>query len=260
MNNDRRIRCQNIKNRQKSNLCIKISIRNKIMKGDFVIMKKKFHVMFELSCFVIIKMDFMKSFDITFKWNKDGSSNVILIQNQHEMKIIAEKNKFVKIKQIFSISLATIFFFIKVKISRALTRHQINVYVFETCILENEYEKNISTKHKFLAKGTYFFESIRQRNEALGIFVVGFNCLTKDEVNSISMTNMSQIQAKIRENQLIERLKHLKISNLSVATINFDYADVFMEKYEESKKFDNLFIIDFDQDKSENENSNINDH
>ena len=71
---------------------------------------------------------------------------------------------------------------------------------------------------------------------------------------------MSQTQAKIRENQLIERLKHLKISNLSIVTVNFDYADVFMKKYEKSKEFDNLFIIDSDQDKSENENSNINDH
>ena len=71
------------------------------------------------------------------------------------------------------------------------------------------------------------------------------------------MTNMNQAQTKIREKQLIERLKYLKISNISVITVNFEYVDVFMKKYEEFKKSNNLFIINAKTDKSENPNPNI---
>ena len=71
---------------------------------------------------------------------------------------------------------------------------------------------------------------------------------------------MSQAQAKIRERQLIERLKYLKISDISVTTVNFEYVDIFMEKYEEFKKSDNFFIINAKTDKFKNPNSDINDH
>ena len=75
------------------------------------------------------------------------------------------------------------------------------------------------------------------------------------------MTNMSQAQAKIRQKQLIERFKHLKISDLSVVSMNFEYVNVFMKKYEKSEKFkksDNPFIINIETDKTEN--PNISDH
>ena len=67
MNNERQIRCQKINERQKSDLCVKISIRNQIMKNNFVSMKKEFHIMIELSCLLIMKIDFMKFFDVAPK-------------------------------------------------------------------------------------------------------------------------------------------------------------------------------------------------
>ena len=186
---------------------------------------------------------------------------MILIQNQHEIKIITKK-KSVKTKQILSISLtvlAALFLFIKVKAIRTSTKRQINVYASETRVLKNDYDQNIRTKHKSLTKKTYFFESIRQHDEILEFFVSESNSLIKNETKFIFMTNMNQTQAKICEKQLIERLKHFEISNLSTsATINFEYANVFMKKYEKLKKSNNSFIIKSELDKFEN--SNINDH
>ena len=36
------------------------------MKKDFVIINEEFYIMKDLSCFLIIDIDFMKSFNITF--------------------------------------------------------------------------------------------------------------------------------------------------------------------------------------------------
>ena len=116
MSNDKKIRCQKIGRRQKSNLCMKIFIRNIITNENFVFMKGEFHIMFDLPCFLIIGTDFMKTFDVTPKWNKK-KSDVILIQKKYRVKITATKNQFVKTKmiEISSINIAIILKSMKIK-------------------------------------------------------------------------------------------------------------------------------------------------
>ena len=70
MKNDQRIRYKGINDQKKLNMWIEFSIRNRIVDENFVIMKKKFHVISNLSCFLIMKIDFMKIYDIISKWNK----------------------------------------------------------------------------------------------------------------------------------------------------------------------------------------------
>ena len=70
MKNDQQIRCRRIDGQKKSNMWIEFSIRNRMIDKNFVIIKKKFYIISNLSCFLIMKIDFIKIYDIVSKWNK----------------------------------------------------------------------------------------------------------------------------------------------------------------------------------------------
>ena len=137
MTNEKKIRCQNIKKRQKSNLWINISIKNKTTKKDFVIMNEEFYIMKNLSCFLIIDIDFMKSFNITFIWNQRNEQNAVLIQNEHRVEITIIKTNSVKIRMTTTFILKIILS-IKIKIKSQSKIRKIDVYVTEARILKND--------------------------------------------------------------------------------------------------------------------------
>ena len=137
MTNEKKIRCQNIKKRQKSNLWINISIKNKTTKKDFVTMNEEFHIMKNLSCPLIIDIDFMKSFNITFIWNQRNEQNAVLIQNEHRVEITVVKTDSVKARMTTTLTLK-IFLSIKIKIKSQSKIRKIDVYVTEARILKND--------------------------------------------------------------------------------------------------------------------------
>jgi hypothetical protein len=64
---DQKIRCQDVETKRlKSDICIELSIRILIIEDQYVILKREFHIMSQLSCNIIIEIDIMKSFDIVF--------------------------------------------------------------------------------------------------------------------------------------------------------------------------------------------------
>ena len=70
MNNEQKIRCQNINDIQKLNLCAILFIKNLTTDDVYVNMKKKFHIMNELLCSLMTETNFMKSYYIFFKWKR----------------------------------------------------------------------------------------------------------------------------------------------------------------------------------------------
>ena len=83
MNNEQKIRCQNINDIQKSNLCAILFIKNLTTDDVYVNMKKKFHIMNEFFCSLIAKTKFMKSYYISFKWRRKEKNDSICIQKKH---------------------------------------------------------------------------------------------------------------------------------------------------------------------------------
>ena len=67
MNNEQKIRCQNINDTQKSNQCIIFFIKNLTTDDVYVNMKKKFHIMNKFFCFLMTETNFMKFYYIFFK-------------------------------------------------------------------------------------------------------------------------------------------------------------------------------------------------
>ena len=112
--------------------------------------------------------------------------------------------------------------------------------------MNDNYDKNVFTKHKFLAKKTYLFESIRQKNEALKTYLSTTNSMMMEKTDFIFMTNLKKVQTKIVEKQLIERLKQIEIfKQTSNVYVNFDYANVFIKKHIQNETIDstNFFVI-----------------
>jgi hypothetical protein len=132
-------------------------------------------------------------------------------------------------------------FFIKTKIRESSRRTVVNLYFDESHILANEQEKNIETHYKSLVKESYIFESIAHKNSVLDVCLIEVHVLMIDEASSISIANFDKATEKIRQNQLVRRLKRFDFSTIT-ENINFDYASVFLDKY---------FV------KSSNEKSNI---
>ena len=67
MNNEQKIRCQDINDTQKSNQCIIFFIKNLTTDDVYVNMKKKFHIMNKFFCFLMTETNFMKFYYIFFK-------------------------------------------------------------------------------------------------------------------------------------------------------------------------------------------------
>ena len=125
-------------------------------------MNEKFHIMKNLSCFLIIDIDFMKSFNITFIWNQQNEQNAVLIQNEHRVEVIVIKTNSVKVRMTTTFILKIILS-IKIKIKSQSKIRKIDVYVMKTRILKNDQKINVSIKHKSLIFETYLFESIRKK-------------------------------------------------------------------------------------------------
>ena len=260
MTNEKKIRCQNIKEKQESDLWINISFKNKITEKDFVIINEKFHIMKNLSCFIIIDTDFMKFFNIKFIWSQRDEQNAVLIQNEHRVEVTVIKTDSVKIRMTTTFILKIILP-IKIKFKSQSKIRKIDVYVTETRILKNDQKINVSIKHKLLAFETYLFESIRKKNDVLKNYLSTANSLTTKLMNFISVTNLNEKSTKIRKKQLLKHLRYQKISDINdVAIVNFNYINVFMSKQIKEKiESKNSFIIDSKSIKAVAD-SNINEH
>ena len=102
---------------------------------NFVNMKNEFHVMSILSCFIILGTNFMKSFDIIFKWRKKKDQNIIIIQKIHQIEIKIIKIQSFLIKKINSIKFAfVISFAIKKATMKSFRKRRINVYAKKSII------------------------------------------------------------------------------------------------------------------------------
>ena len=197
---------------------------------------------------------------------KKRKSNVILIQNEHQIKITATKNQSVKTRIIEtqSMNVMTRLNFMKIKSGiNNPKKKQINVYASKTCVLNDDYDKNVFIKHKFLTKGIYLFEPIRQKNETLKTYLSTTNSMMTKKTNFIFMTNLKKIQTKIVKKQLIGRLKQIEIfKQTSEVYVNFDYANVFIGKHIENESIDstNFFVIGSKNSNVETINLDINEN
>ena len=194
-------------------------------------MKSEFHIMFNLSCFLIMGTDFMKSYDIIFKWGKKGDSNVIMIQDRHHVKIKTIKNSSAHFRKIDNSALINIAakLSMKVKTLKASKRRQVNVYAERIRVIEKNQKQNVSLIHKSLVLNNYIFESIQRRDLVIGSYLLDVNAMVQSDWNSISMTNFEKVSIKINKNQFFDRLVSFKERNNSI-TINYNYADVFFGK------------------------------
>ena len=240
MKNEQRIRCRDIEGQKKFDMWIELSIRNKIINENFVIIKKKFHVISNLSCFLIMKTDLMKAYDIISKWNKKKETDLMIIQKKHRIAVIVTKNssaKFKKIKK--ATSLLTIALSIKIKILNPSKRRQINVYAEKNKIIEFEHEINVLIMRKPLVLSNYIFRSIHKRNLATESYLIEMNVVISDTWNSTSMTNLKKTSIKIYKSQFFERFNLYRNQNLtSSVSTNFHHADVFFEKKINKMKFE----------------------
>ena len=153
------------------------------------------------------------------------------------------KNQFAKVHVTQTSTMISIIVFLSIKvITQSAPKKNNSVYAFETCILENDHEKNISIKHKLMMREIYLFESIRQKNETLNSYVFEMKVIVTKKIDFVSMTNLEKVQVKIIKNQLIDRLIYLfETVKTSTVIMNFDYVNVFMKHVKEIKKSNNFF-------------------
>ena len=136
----------------------------------FVTIVEEFHIIKNLSCFIMINTNIIKSYNISSRWNFNDKSNTILIQNIHEIQITIVKKEFMKITQIQNFTKILLFMFIKTKILKTSKQQQINVYVKNFVILKESQKRNVKMTHKSLTKEFYVFEAIRKQNFDLNIY------------------------------------------------------------------------------------------
>ena len=202
------------------------------MDENFVIMKGEFHIMFNLFCFLIMSTDFMKSYDIIFKWSKKGESDMMMIQNQHRVKIKMIKNSSVHFKKINNAALTIVAaakLSVKTKILKASKRRQTNVYAEKARIIKKNQKQNISMIHKSLVFDNYIFESVQRRNSTMKSYLSDVNAVIQNDWNSVLMTNFEKTSAKINKNQFFGRLISFKKRN-NLITVDYNYANVFFDK------------------------------
>ena len=230
-------------------------------------MKSEFHVMSDLPCPLIAGTAFMKSFDICPKWERNGDQNTILIQRIHEMKIMTTKSFIAPIKSVeCSMITLTKSLSFKVKINKTPKRIQTNVYADEAIVLNDDQKKNVSIKHKFIIQKFYFFESVRQRNDALGFYFSVVNFIVRDDTTSIPVANLGERNVNIFESQLLGRMKYFdnkKMNQNFLNIVNFNFENVFVEKYFGKDEFENVknsFAIEFDFVFESIADSDISDH
>jgi hypothetical protein len=137
----------------KFDLYTKIFICLKIVNDFFVTFTKEFHILNDVFCSIVVKTNFMKSFNIKLNLKQEHLFDFVIIQRLHvvEMKI----SLFSKFKKSFLFILILSKLFIKMKSFTTFRKKLINVYVISFYILESKYDKNVEVIHKFLTKNTY---------------------------------------------------------------------------------------------------------
>jgi hypothetical protein len=151
---------------------------------------------------------------------------------------------------------------LSIKISRSLKRKTVNVYVITFEILTLEFDKNMKTHHKSMTKENYVFESIAQKDLAIDVYATAIHVMLTYDANSILVANFEEISMKIRRNSLFDRIKQMNSFDTSYSkTIDFEYSDVFLEKYSvkdsKEKKSELSFTLRFQ--KEESQDSDISD-
>ena len=142
MNNEQKIRCQNINDIQKSNLCAIFFIKNLTTDDVYVNMKKKFYIINELFCSLMTETNFMKFYYIFFKWKRKRENNSICIQKKYQITIIATKSVFSRIKKILEAEITIELSIKATKISRSKKR-QTDVYAAIAFILKKNKKKTL---------------------------------------------------------------------------------------------------------------------
>ena len=239
MKDGQKIRCEEIEEKKEFELWTKIPIRNRTIEGNFVIMKKKFHIMTDLLCFIILSTDFMKSFDITPKWGKEEERDVIIIQKNHQVEAQTTKTKFLLTKRID--------LFKRRPESR---RRQMNVYAKKSMILNHVQKKNVKVRHKSLTSKSYVFELIQKIDLSISSCLLEVHAVVSDDCDAVSMINFEKTPAKIYSGQLLGRLRPFDASKSPAISIAFNYENVFFEKSTETNETINSFEIKTSEEKS----------
>ena len=232
MKNKQKIRCEEIESKKKSKLWTKIFIRNMIIEKNFVTMKKKFHIMSELLCSIILNTNFMKFFDIIFKWKKKEKCDLMIIQKNHQIEVQITKTKFFLIKKID-------FFKSKFKSKK----RQMNIYAKKSAILNHNQKKNVKIKHKFLIFENYVFELIRKIDLNFFSCLFEIHVVVSNDCDVVSMINFEKTFAKIYSKQFFKQFRHFKTFKSSVINIIFNYENVFFEKSIETNEMINFFEL-----------------
>ena len=252
MKNEIKIRCQEIKERQENDLYVNLSIRIITLCVNYIIITDEFHVMRTLSFSLIVSTDLIKIYDIFFRWRKNIESNIVLIQEIHQIKIIVIKNESLKTRKISTskknfdlVSSFITSFSLKIRITELRRKHT-NVYFDKAVIIVKNKEQNVRVFHKLLIKTSHVFESIKKHEFSLDMYFIKMHALIFHEIIFIFMTNFDEIFAKIRKKQLFKRLIQSRVF-LTSTFIDFNYEKVFIDKTTKFKnKIDdeNLFIIE----------------
>ena len=125
-------------------------------------------------------------------------------------------------------------------------------------------KKNVCIKHKFIIRGFYFFEFVRQKNDVLKIYFFVVNFIIRNDTTSISMANLNERSVNIRKNQLLKRMKYIdNVKQNLLNIVNFNFENVFNEKYAEKNEFENVknsFAIELDSIFESAVDPDINDH
>jgi hypothetical protein len=243
MRGDQKIRCQDLEiERLKSDICIELSIRILIIEDQYVILKKEFHIMSQLSCKIIIEIDIIKSFDIVSVWEKNEASDHVLIQSQHLVRVTVISTKSLRSRKINNnITNSTV---LALRTTRVSKRTSVNVYSIETTILKLDHKQNIEVHHKSMTKEFYMFESIVQKDLVLEIYITAVHAVISNELCFLSVVNFEETEEKIRRNQLLDRIRRFDELDTE-ETLNFDYAKIFLEKYsmKNSKELDSNILF-----------------
>ena len=107
---------------------------------------------------------------------------MIVIQNQHRIKIRIIKNSSAHFRKIDSSTLTIMTAIaaelsVKTKTLKTSKRRQTNVYVEETQIIQKNQKQNVSVSHKSLILNDYIFEPIQRKNHIMKSYLSDVNAM-----------------------------------------------------------------------------------
>jgi hypothetical protein len=180
----------------KFDLYTKIFIRMKIFNDFFVTFTKEFHILNDVSCSIVVKTNFIKSFNIKSNWKQENLFNFVIIQRLHVVEVkITLSSKF-KNSFLFTSTLSKLF--IKMKFFTTSRKKSINVYVTSFHILESKHDKNVEITHKSLTKNIYQYNSWFYENSKTNSFATRINAMIFDDIKNVFLTNFDDDSIKIK--------------------------------------------------------------